>query len=119
MGNTIHRIWRHPATEADRATGTPKPLVDLAQTDEAIGAAEFEKGISPSLVALIPLAKAEAISQWHVRPSGGTYVGTIYMDGSRLDGIGPRLGQNGWAFVVKKDTGRTLASASGGGNPVV
>ena len=44
----------------------------------------------------------EATFVWHVRPSGGTYKGIIYTDGSRLDGRDPRLGRNGWAFVVKK-----------------
>ena len=83
------------------------------ESDDVIGAAAFEKGIFPSLSALIPPPSQEATFVWHVRPSGGTYKGTIYTDGSRLDGRGPRLGRNGWAFVVKNDTGRTLASASG------
>ena len=50
---------------------------------------------------------------WSLRPPGGTYRGTIYTDGSRIDGLDPRTGRNGWAFVVVDEQGRTVARAYG------
>ena len=35
-----------------------------------------------------------------LKPIGGRFRGTIYTDGSRLDGPDPLTARNGWAFVV-------------------
>ena len=40
-------------------------------------------------------------------------MGTIYRDGTRIDGDDPRTARNGWAFTVMNETGRTIASARG------
>ena len=88
--------------------------MELANLEDISGKAAFEKGIFPSLAALIPPPLQESTFRWKFAPPGGTYCGTIFTDGSRIDGnADPRLGRNGWAFVVKNATGRKLASASG------
>ena len=45
--------------------------------------------------------------------SGGTFLGKVYTDGSRLDGPSPLLPRNGWGFVVRNDDNVVIASASG------
>ena len=56
----------------------------------------------------------EATFVWVQRPPNGTYRGTIYIDGSRIDGLDSRTGRNGWAFaVVDGVTGKIVAKAHG------
>ena len=51
--------------------------------------------------------------KWTVKPEGGVIEGTVYTDGSALDGPNPNLVRCGWAFVVLDDEGNVTASASG------
>ena len=50
---------------------------------------------------------------WEVEPVGGYIEGTVYTDGSALDGPNPDLVRCGWAFVVLDDLGNITASAYG------
>ena len=45
--------------------------------------------------------------------SEAAITGTIYTDGSRLDGLVELLAVNGWAFVAVDDTGEPTAIARG------
>jgi hypothetical protein len=51
--------------------------------------------------------------KWTVKPAGGVIEGTVYTDGSALDGPNPNLVRCGWAFVVLDNEGNVTASASG------
>ena len=44
---------------------------------------------------------------------GGTFCGTVYSDGPRLDGPTQLLARNGWAFVVIDFDGNLIAATSG------
>ena len=76
----------------------------------------FERALFPSVAGLIPPPAVEATFHWVVRPPDdmcGTFLGTVYSDGSRLDGPMPLLARNGWAFVVVDAVGTIIASANG------
>jgi hypothetical protein len=73
----------------------------------------FERALFPSVAGKIPPPAVEATFQWILCPSDGFLSGTIYSDGSRLDGPSPLLARNGWAFVAVDSDGTILAAASG------
>ena len=50
---------------------------------------------------------------WVVEPEGGMIQGTIYTDGSALDGPSSVLMRCGWAFVAVDSEGNITASAYG------
>jgi len=54
---------------------------------------------------------AEDTFVWVVMPPDGLVTGTIYTDGSRLDGKVAILAVNGWAFVAVDDNGTVTAIA--------
>lgn len=112
-GAPVHRTWKCEAANILRQELAPEAMRSLADEADIVGMAAFEKGFVPSLSPLIPPPSRNGTCVWQVRPPGGTCKGVIYTDGSRLDGPGPRVARNGWSFVVKNDTGRTVASANG------
>ena len=61
----------------------------------------------------VPARPTEATFEWVLRPPDGMLTGTIYTDGSRLDGLIPLLAVNGWAFVAVSDDGTITAIARG------
>ncbi len=61
----------------------------------------------------MPPPSVHATFNWHIKPPGGTYLGTIYSDGSRLDGPTALMGCNGWAFVVLDANCVIIAAAFG------
>ena len=67
----------------------------------------------PSILHTVPKPQVEASFKWILRPPGGTLIGTVYTDGSRLDGPSANLARNGWAFVVADELGEVIAIASG------
>lgn len=75
------------------------------------GTPAFERGLFPSLSPTVPAPKAHPTFIWDVYPPDGCHKGKIYTDGSLLDGADPRTERNGWAFVVKNETGGALAAA--------
>ena len=50
---------------------------------------------------------------WHVKPVSVPVTGSVYPDGSFLDGISVELGRGGWAFVVIDADGGVVAAAYG------
>ena len=61
----------------------------------------------------VPPKPTEDTFVWVLRPPDGILTGTIYTDGSRLDGLVTLLAVNGWAFVAGDDNGKTTAIARG------
>ena len=112
-GTMIHRNWLCSNSADLRKQHAPQCMADLAGSNEVHGTPAFERGLFPSLSPTVPPPSTHPTFIWDVFPPGGHYEGTIYTDGSRLDGDDPRTGRNGWSFVVKNDTGRTLAAAYG------
>ena len=48
-----------------------------------------------------------------VFPKGGSYLGRVYSDGSRLDGPCPLLARNGWSFIVLDEDENLIAAEYG------
>ena len=61
----------------------------------------------------MPPKPTEATFVWVLRPPDGILTGTIYTDGSRLDGLVELLAVNGWAFVAVDGDGEPTAIARG------
>ena len=61
----------------------------------------------------VPPKPTEDTFEWVIEPPDGLVTGTIYTDGSRLDGKVALLAVNGWAFVAVDDGGTVTAIARG------
>ena len=61
----------------------------------------------------VPPKPTDDTFEWVIRPPNGLVTGTIYTDGSRLDGKVTLLAVNGWAFVAVDDSGTVTAIARG------
>jgi hypothetical protein len=85
----------------------------IKAADCAISDVMLERALFPSVAAAVPPPKIEESFEWLVCPPAGTFCGTVYSDGSRLDGPTQLLARNGWAFVVVDPQGHIVASASG------
>ena len=72
-----------------------------------------DTGLFPVQTVAVPARPTEATFEWILRPPDGLLTGTIYTDGSRLDGLAPLLAVNGWAFAAVSDDGTTTAIARG------
>ena len=72
-----------------------------------------DRGLYPVHTTAIPPKSSEATFVWILRPPNGILTGTIYTDGSRLDGLVAVLAVNGWAFVAVDDDGTVTAIARG------
>ena len=93
-------------------TNAPQGLVYKASLNDDADIA-MERGFMPSILHTIPKPSKAATFGWILRPPGGTFKGTVYTDGSRLDGPTAALARNGWAFVVRDDLNNVIAIASG------
>ena len=63
------------------------------------GDIRIERGIFPFDKTLVPKPHAHGTFHWIKQPGSGWLNGTVYPDGSWLDGPGA-LARGGWAFVV-------------------
>ena len=73
----------------------------------------MERGLTKSIADIVrPPAKHDTL-KWILRPEGGTFLGKVCSDGTRLDGPSQLLARNGWAFVVIDFDGNLIAAASG------
>ena len=90
----------------------PNKMVHAASV-QADGNLSIERGLVPSVDHIVPPPSAEATFHWRVFPAGGSYLGRIYSDGSRLDGPGPLLARNGWSFIVLDEDENLIAAAYG------
>ena len=57
-------------------------------------------------------SKVETLN-WHVKPRHLPVHGSVYLDGSFLDGITVETGRGGWAFAVVDGDGTVIAAAYG------
>ncbi len=71
------------------------------------------RGLLPQPRLSAPEPPADGSFAWVVQPSEGTVGGTIYTDGSLIDGPSGPLARLGWAFVVLDAHGNVAASACG------
>ena len=76
------------------------------------GDVRIERGLFPFDKMQIPKPHAEGTFHWIKAPPSELIKGTVYPDGSWLDGPGP-LARGGWAFVVVDRIGEVLAIARG------
>ena len=125
-GTLFHRAWVCKSHDKPRCAMAPLRLLAAARQavdirrlsdDPAIapfGNAAFERALFPVAAAtsVTPPSSLETFV-WHRRPAGGTYCGTVYSDGSRVDGPDTLTGRLGWSFVVLDGDGVLIASASG------
>ena len=77
------------------------------------GSLIMERGLTKSIADTVPSSSAKDSFKWILEPPGGTFLGNVYSDGSRLDGPSQLLARNGWAFVVVDFSGILIAAASG------
>ena len=73
----------------------------------------IERALFPNLAATIRQPSSEATFHWQLKPPDGTFSGTVYTDGSRLDGPHNDLARLGWAFVVIDSENTITAMAYG------
>ena len=73
----------------------------------------FERALVPSMAHTVKPPSVHSTFTWIIRPRGDTFQGTVYTDGSRLDGPDDLLARNGWAFVVFNEDGEMIAAANG------
>jgi hypothetical protein len=78
-----------------------------------VGSLAFDRALFPSMANAVPPPAGQASFSWIATPDGGTCAGTVYSDGSRLDGPTDLLARNGWAFVVVGNEGNIIAAAHG------
>ena len=111
-GTLAHRNYLCEALSGDRAKYAPEAMVQTAKNQPSDNLA-LERALHPSIAHTVPPPAVDATFQWHVAPPGGTFLGKVYTDGSRLDGPSPLMARNGWGFVVLNDDNVIIASASG------
>lgn len=106
-----HRNWTCQHHDEDRVRLAPAAICELTTTASTEGAKAVEREIYPAVGEIIPPPIVEATFVWVLHTAGGTYRGTIYTNGSRIDGDDPRIARNELAFIVLSDAGRTIAMA--------
>jgi ribonuclease HI len=112
VGNLFHRLTSCPRV-ASNCKGKRPDLEKIFLLDPLTpGDVRIERGLVPFDKSPNPKPHAEGTFHWIVRPTTELLRGTIYPDGSWLDGPGP-LARGGWAFVVVDEIGQVLAIARG------
>ena len=119
VGTLVHRVWECATTVQHRQRLVSPLLMQAYQRVRASGTADTAVWVSGLVPAQqgVPLAAGHADTfRRVVQPADGWVSGTIYTDGSMvdgppyLDGLCRRLG---WAFVAMDQAGSITASAYG------
>ena len=110
-GNANHRIYVCPRLKASRCKHAGAE--DIARGMANPGTLDFERAMAQRPPKAEVQPSEEGTFTWHIAPIGGWLEGTVYPDGSLLDGRFKELGRCGWAFTVIRNDGRLMASASG------
>ena len=119
LGTLYHLLWECETSKACRLRLASPLLLQSFQSAFAPGQAEmavWTRGLMPAPHALVPPTQLFKTFQWVVRPADGNVTGTVYTDGSLidgppyLDGLCKRLG---WAFMALDRHDRVTASARG------
>ena len=114
VGNLRHRIWECSATSDLRQLHAPRNLAaEILAGRHRNANTSIERALFPDLASSVKPPCAEATFHWHLKPSGGTFSGKVYSDGSRLDGPCSDTARLGWAFVVVNAENVVIANASG------
>ena len=102
IGTSFHRIWKCATKHMSGQRVKWARPADLATTSSC-----DVQGHPAWVRALLPMPtkprrrKAQRESfRWTVKPKSGVIEGTIYTDGSALDGPNPSLVRCGWVFVA-------------------
>ena len=112
-------MWECPATGEHRSRLVSPLLKQAYQHARALGTADLAvwvRGLMPDPHALVPPTSVADTFQWVIQPVDGCIFGTVYTDGSTvdgppyLDGLCKRLS---WAFVAVDQGGSITASARG------
>ena len=110
-GTLLHCIWLRPSLEPDRQRLVPVELLTAVQQHLGTGGLDttaWTRALVPSPAALVPPPPAEATFEWVVQSTDGGVCGTVYTEGSLIDGP-PRFaslcGRRGWAFVAVNEVG--------------
>ena len=71
----------------------------------------LDRGILQPVDGMVPKPRKDATFHWKVQPRDGLVSGTLYTDGSQLDGPTPLLRRCGWALVAVDEDGEVMTSA--------
>ena len=107
-----HRAWTCKHSDEQRNRGVSDQIVAAAlkmHGNDPLG----DRGLYPVQVVAVPPRPTEDTFEWVLRPPDDLVTGTIYTDGSRLDGKVTLLAVNGWAFIAVDDGGTVTAIARG------
>ena len=114
IGNLHHRGWAcqaEPLAAARRKWAPEKDVATVTACDVQ-GNPAWERALFPKPPR--PLRRRAAVEsfRWITEPEGGIISGTVYPDGSALDGPAVELMRCGWSFVVRT-AGVVTAAACG------
>ena len=115
-GTLWHRVWDCPAHDQQRQGSVGQALRAQVGQQAAAGqhdTACFTKAMVRWDHVVIPPPCQSDTFHWVIEPAGGVVEGTVYTDGSRLDGPDDAVARNGWAFIAVDDNGEVTASAKG------
>ena len=119
-GTLTHRLWSVcPTIKEALDEWVPRQLAAEAAMllrDGPLDAAHWSRGLVPLPLEKVPPPPADETFVWTVQPSDGVLAGTVYTDGSLIDGAPNHCGVCGrldWAFVAVNGEGEITASAHG------
>ena len=115
VGNLSHRIWKcrcdHLNVQRNKwARPSDLRTVKVCELQRHPG---WERALMPRPAKPIKKKAQRETFHWQMEPVGGMNQGTIYADGSALDGPSSELMLCGWAFVPVASEGNITASAYG------
>ena len=113
VGNLPHRNWCCKTSHPARIKWASPKMTQDALNGTGHCDPIFEKGLLTWDGINFTKPKKQGTFYWRLRPKGGLLSGTIYTDGSRLDGPTDLIARCGWAFVVVDAVGVVIASARG------
>ena len=115
VGNLFHRIWKCGCDHLSEQRNKWARPADLRTTKECElqGHPGWERALMPMPTRPVRKKAQHETFHWVVKPEDGIIQGTIYTDGSALDGPSPGLMRCGWAFVAVDSEGNITASAYG------
>ena len=115
VGNLFHRIWKcgceHLKVQREKwARPADLRTIEACQLQGHPG---WERALMPMPGKPLKKKAQRETFHWVVEPEGGMIRGTIYTDGSALDGPSSMFMRCGWAFVAVDNDGNITASAYG------
>jgi hypothetical protein len=122
-GTLLHRTWTCPATEERRRKLVPAWLLDEVRrairadgTMTSANLALYTRALVASPESLVTPTPDGETFEWVKQPADGRTSGTVYVDGSRLDGewdLAGMCARHGWAMASYGTDGRLEAAAKG------